>query len=1323
MAEKKNGGQSYPVCSLFDCTIGPLETIRLPIWIANIPVGSSDIYFAATESFEDSSGLEIWEGLLDMSDHESIAIIVTNSSIIPFHLVTSDILGTCITLRARETFVMAVADCPIRSDTLFTPEGLDISDIDKDTMLPPSHVQYGAGFAEISVEDMSKIATDEVLEEMLDKNIPIERKEYFRRLLFLCRDTFTNSFSGEPWAGGLHKIELKADASPYKSRCFRFGHVHMQTLKALIDKWLDEGVCVKSKSPWGASAFFVPKKEANQWRLVVDYRELNKVTIQDRFPLPLIEDLFAKFSGSIIFSIFDGLSGFNQQGIHPESMALTAFVTPFGLYEMTRLSMGLTNGPASYQRGMTDMGEGLNGFLNYIDDAAIHNARLTLVKEELKFLGLDEWDQDIKQNRVIPDEWDLHYLRVKAFLFKCKEWRLRLKPQKCKIGANAIGYLGYIIDDKGLHPNPEKVKAIQSMSPPKSVHEIRVFLGLINYYRGFIPACSELSAPLNKLLTKGAEFLWTDLHDECFSKLKNILAADCLRNHFDNTRECELYTDCSDYACGAVLSQKNDEGTDKVLGYFSKTLSSAERNYSVYQKECLAILRAIEYFKQYLQGTHFTVFTDHFSLASILNWKDPPMRIARWLQIFGEYNFTAKYKRGSTHYQADAMSRLESIYVQKDCSKGAVLVNNLNPLSPFHHVNIDDDHLPSSPMVAIRTPLGIMKAMSLVFVNIDKDDLIPAELLYKPAEPSLLDEQFLLAMINDGPQYAETKDTVLATVVPDVSESESLLSAEEAFRYLGRIYQDKSDHLFYRINDIWFDDMLQQFMAARVLSVHGPPIITPGTLDRDEQGESVSLDSVIQDCAGCEAVYHPKVGVQFLIDELFRSEVTGCIDRWLAQKEINPADIFALEDDEGMSHFYRRHLNSETEEESYQLIIPDGPSGLVVRSHLLHACHEYCGHLRYRKMYAELVRRAWWPGMQTDCKHHATSCGPCQARGTANDRRQSQIPILKNPSVYAPFETVSLDILGPFPASATGMTYVVTAVDHFSKWLEAETFPDTPTAIDVNTFMLHHFYFRHGAVGTIFADNGSNLTVNELNSTMFSMLGARLRNTTAYHPAANGQVERFNKPIADFIAIFCNDKEQKDWSDYLEATVHALNTSVSTTTGYSPYFLLHGREANRVIDFRLPKFPKLKSQSYQKYSIAIQQKLLHAHLVAKTRTNCKHSMYNQPRVVYSTSASMSSRPLDLEDVDPLLQARLDSVQKFHSFKPLDWVLIYTPVLQGKASDTRARKLQKFWRGPAQIEKKINDTTYMVNLGNRSQPIHLSRSRPFRARVKDNRVPF
>ena len=318
--------------------------------------------------------------------------------------------------------VQSLEDIPGTDQTSLL-DGLALSDLE------PPRDHYGAGFAEILPEDMNKVATDDILEAMLDDHTPVDRRLYFRSLLHKFRDQFTNSFSGEPWKGGLHKIDLVPGASPYKSRCFRFSHVHMQTLKALIDKWLEEGVCVKSNSPWGASAFFVPKKDPGQWRLVVDYRELNKLTIPDRFPLPLIEDLFAKFGGSHTFSTFDALSGFSQQSIHPDSMPLTAFVTPFGLFHMKRLSMSLMNGPASYQRGMTEMGSDLQGFVNYIDDAAIHSGDRTNNAREVAFDDLDDWDQHIRQDRTSPDSWDLHYLRVKAFLTRCKEWHLRLKPQ------------------------------------------------------------------------------------------------------------------------------------------------------------------------------------------------------------------------------------------------------------------------------------------------------------------------------------------------------------------------------------------------------------------------------------------------------------------------------------------------------------------------------------------------------------------------------------------------------------------------------------------------------------------------------------------------------------------------------------------------------------------------------------------------------------------------------------------------------------------------------------------------------------------------------
>jgi len=577
----------------------------------------------------------------------------------------------------------------------------------------------------------------------------------------------------------------------------------------------------------------------------------------------------------------------------------------------------------------------------------------------------------------------------------------------------------------------------------------------------------------------------------------------------------------------------------------------------------------------------------------------------------------------------------------------------------------------------------------------------------KTMHPNFADSPCPVLSIEDQEDYPHTSDASL----PSNKYSDVL-------RYLGRVYVDPEDGKDYRVNDIWFDDDLQEFVAARTPVC--PPLptdseIARGSLDHEEQGEKILFDSVVRICADQEERFHPLTGQQMLVNDTFRCEVLDAIDHWIEKGVLAAHDVFALTDERGESNLYRRYINSNTGEEIYQLIISDGPSGLHVRSHLLYAAHEYCGHLRYSKMYSELQQRAWWPGMQVECKAHAQSCGPCQARGTANDRRTKSIPILRNPTVFAPFQVVSVDILEINP-DKHGMRYVIVAVDHFTKWAEAAAQAATPTAIDVNEFMMSRFYFRHGALGTILADNGKNITVNELNATLFALLGATIRNTTAYHPQANGQVERFNKPILDFLATFCNDQKQDDWSEFLEVVMHTLNTSVCSTTGYTPFFLVHGREANRVIDFRLPSFPRFKKKTYQEYAEHLQEVLLQAHLIAKANTDAKHSLYNQPRVAYATISSF--RPPE-DDSAP----RIPPTKSFRRFKPKDWVLVFTPVLLGSSKTLRSRKLQKYWRGPSQIEKVINDTTYVVNVGTRSQPIHVSRLKMFNRRIHTVTVPF
>ena len=1325
------------VFPLIEQMIHPASTERVLVWIENLKDKDLEtpFVFTATLKGEFESDYLLWEGILEPSKVSFRSIMISNNTLETLTLTTDMLLGLASPLLERTLFFIAPEDTVDSEEKqrehessvelliapqsesekiptvekegfevpdeneIFDPGGHECAPLEDELPFPPTDMETQQGYFGVDPENYEYAATDEDLNAMLGE-IPASRIDYFRRLLRRVRDRFTKSFYGEVWEGGRHTINLKPGTAPYKGRSFRFSQEHMELLKKLLEKWLEEGVCVPSKSSWGSPAFFVPKKEKGSWRFVVDYRELNKSTIPDRFPLPLIEDLFDQFSGDIIFSSFDCYSGFNQQAMDPNSQYLTAFTTPFGLFEMTRLSMGLQTAPSGFSRGITNTCRGLHGAKVYIDDVAISNGHKVADESEGSMADLEDWDRSMRAGRedLPPDEWDIHYYRVKKFLYRCVEFKLRLNPKKCKIGRDSIEYLGYIISKEGLKPNPAKVDAINSLVPPRNVKEIRIFMGMINYYRSFIRDCAELSLPLNDLLVKGRTYLWTEKHQECFEELKRRLADNCLRNHFDTSKECFLYTDCSDYACGAVLSQLDDQGNDVVIAYYSQSVSGAERRYSVYQKEALAILKAFRHFHQYLQGRHFTVFTDHYSLASILSWKDPPPRIIRWLEYFAEYDFTAKYKPGSTHCNADALSRLESRYVKKDwetVSREAVVVESkgpeeLPPLSSWPKlIGLTEDDLPERPKVAYHSPL---RTVSACFINLQ-------------AEFSQFAGDDYSVLVAPMKAKKKEKNSTVTSPVDDeepVGIDSSQMSVTDVYELVGRTYEDPEDQKRYVIMDVWFDDSRRTYVAKRVPMDGSMP-----TVDDLETG--IFVDSILKDMQEQEVQFHPAKGKEKLIEETFQEQVERCVEVWIEKGLLHSNEVTTLPDDEGQLNIYRRFYDKKTQTDHYQLIIPDGKDGQVVRDHLLYACHETAAHLRYEKMYGELRKRAWWPGMQKDCEHHAKSCQTCQTRGVPQDRQFSKI-ILENPVSHVPFETISIDILS-LNASSSGMKYIIVAVDHFSKWVEAEAYKEVPSAETVNQFMMHHFYFRHGAPIRILADNGSNLTVNELNSQLFLQLGSIVRNTVAYNPRANGQVERVNQPICDYLSRFCNDFEQGDWDQFLDATIHAINTSVSTVTGYTPYFLTHGYECRKVIDHRLPKLG-MKKKSYQQYVERLQRSLAHAHVVASENIDKVHSMYNQPRAVHRVVNSMQR------------VSEADQGRKLRSFSNGDWVMIFQPQLPKKIEEkVIVRKLYKHWRGPYQVLYQINELTYMIQINNKSVPININRLKPYIARGISSVEPF
>lgn len=448
----------------------------------------------------------------------------------------------------------------------------------------------------------------------------------YKDIFHLPNDTLSCTDSIE------HEINV-SDPSPIYNKSYRYPEVHKREVNTQIEKMLKQGIIRPSISPYSSPLWVVPKKidasGERKWRIVIDYRKLNEVTIGDSFPLPRIEEILDQLGHSIYFTTLDLASGFHQVPMKKEDRAKTAFTTPLGHYEYTRMPFGLRNAPATFQRLMNSVLSGLQGLqcFVYLDDIVIYASSL-----------------------------QQHSSKLKNVFDRLRANNLKLQPDKCEFMRREVSYLGHVISDKGVQPNPIKIKAIHDFPTPKNPKTIKTFLGLVGYYRKFINDFAKIAKPLTLLLKKDVPFIWSKEQEESFATFKNILMSEPLLQYPDFTKEFVLTTDASNFAIGSVLSQ-GEIGKDLPIAYASRTLNGAEQNYSTTEKELLAIVWSVNHFRPYLYGTTFTIVTDHKPLTWLFNCKDPGSRLVRWRLKLSEYNYKIIYKPGKINSNADALSR------------------------------------------------------------------------------------------------------------------------------------------------------------------------------------------------------------------------------------------------------------------------------------------------------------------------------------------------------------------------------------------------------------------------------------------------------------------------------------------------------------------------------------------------------------------------------------------------------------------------------------------------------------------------------------------
>ncbi|CAK1595379.1 unnamed protein product [Parnassius mnemosyne] len=426
-----------------------------------------------------------------------------------------------------------------------------------------------------------------------------------------------------------HEMEINLlHSKPVQFRPYRASYSDREIIRSLVNELLENCIIRESNSAYASPALLVNKKNGEK-RLCIDYRALNKITIKDKYPMPRIEDLIDRLQGCRFFTSLDLKSGYYQIKMKEDSVHKTAFITEDGHYEFLRLPFGLAGAPSCFQQMMNRVLGNLRfeKIILYLDDILI-----------------------VSQTEVE----NLELLEKVLQIFK--ENGLTLNLKKCHFLKTDIEFLGYRINSEGIKPSEGKVNAVKDFPIPKSVHQVRQFLGLISYFRKFIKHCAILSSPLTKLLKKNVPWVWKTEHDRAFMTLKDALISDNILTLFDPTKECVLYTDASRDGIAGILMQVSDS-VEKPIHYYSRQTTDDEKKYHSFELELLAVVQSLNKFRHYLLGSHFRIITDCSAVRFALSKKEIIPRIARWVLATQEFSYDIIHREGYRMQHVDALSR------------------------------------------------------------------------------------------------------------------------------------------------------------------------------------------------------------------------------------------------------------------------------------------------------------------------------------------------------------------------------------------------------------------------------------------------------------------------------------------------------------------------------------------------------------------------------------------------------------------------------------------------------------------------------------------
>ena len=1105
-------------------------------------------------------------------------------------------------------------------------------------------------------------------------NLTIAQKKQIKKIIESNREAFVINNN----AIGLNTdnevtLVLKPGAIPCNRPSYRMSPHKEVFQRELLKQQLEQGVLEICSEPseYNSPAFLVAKPQgdttkASGWRIVVDYRWVNANLKSFSYSFPRADDLMNTIgrAGPQFYSKLDVFSAYHQVSLAKESRHITTFSANGTRYRAKVLPMGLKTSGLAFQNVMEQLliKCKYRNAVAYVDDVAIYSPT-----------------------------WERHMEDLDEVLKLFIKGNIKLKSEKCEFGTTGMDFLGFRVGREGLSPSPEKIWPIKTFPEPKNVAQLRSFNGMAQFYKRFVKGFAHVMKPLYELLKTGKTFKWTTECQRSFDSIKNSICADATLKFPEYEKPFVIFTDASDISCGAVICQCDINGFYRPIEFAGASLTEQERRYSVTDREMLGIIFAVKRFHHYVDGTHFTVYSDHTALVSLFNKKENITngRLARWVDTVMAYDMEVKYLQGRANIVADMLSRR-------------------------HYPAQEDDPTPTRSQGKLKLPDKKLKFGSILITKFYKaNDVIPENPILLGAPRSILKGGKPW-----GASCTKVKGVIAKKNSPERMDIERGLCEETALNAITR-----ANRLLAQPNVVIHEIPTTPANHPR----HLPRVVKPNPPSATSSTEVTAPSVVIHDTPPPDCTPSPSrqpqevprkrrpnsrspaIPVSVAADKRRKAQIT--LDpiaeeaiRFLSNhvsfnptsselRDAQQSDLFSaamykyltstdLPDCQSLARqilLYHEQFDifdgilyktthavlGRNLHPTMQIVIPEAWAIKIIES--TH-CSPLGGHLGSTRTYNSVRSRYYWRGMFKDVHDYVGTCHSCLT--TKKKPKNLVTPMVLREPVLTAYTHLTMDVIGPFSPSTDGSKYIHVVVDHATRHITAWTSKEHTTATIALEFF-NRVICQHGCPSVLNTDNASVYVSKDFEE-MCIKFGIKHVTGSAFHSASQGLVERQNLTVQtclrgclqDLRKLVSNAHEY--WALFIPPVVFSINNTTAPVMGYSPNLMLLGRQ------------PFLPTEA------ALDLYRSHGNN-ANMASSVKHMLALKDKIMSAAATNMKEAHQKMKD-------RHDKRALECGFKVGDIVYLH---IHGLLKKGVSKKLQPTYSGPYMITKATSPVTFIL----------------------------